>query len=61
MNARPTRRAALLLAAASLAALAAPALAQSAWPSRPVRIIVPYPAGGVGDIGTRAFALDCKT
>jgi len=56
MNARPTRRAALLLAAASLAALAAPALAQSAWPSRPVRIIVPYPAGGVGDIGTRAFA-----
>jgi tripartite-type tricarboxylate transporter receptor subunit TctC len=56
MNATPTRRAALLLAAASLAALGAPALAQSAWPSKPVRIIVPYPAGGVGDIGTRAFA-----
>jgi tripartite-type tricarboxylate transporter receptor subunit TctC len=56
MNTRPTRRAALWLAAASLAAWGAPALAQGAWPGKPVRIIVPYPAGGVGDIGTRAFA-----
>lgn len=29
---------------------------QPSWPSKPVRIIVPYPAGGVGDLGTRAFA-----
>jgi tripartite-type tricarboxylate transporter receptor subunit TctC len=50
-----TRRAALV-AGTALLALAAPAGAQTAWPTKPVRIIVPYPAGGVGDLGTRAFA-----
>ena len=46
---RITRRAALL------GALAAPALAQpAAWPQRPVRIIVPYAAGGGTDLTTRA-------
>ncbi|RYY95670.1 MAG: tripartite tricarboxylate transporter substrate binding protein [Comamonadaceae bacterium] len=52
-----SRRAAMAAAACALAcAVAAPALAQATWPSKPVRIIVPYPAGGVGDLGTRAFA-----
>jgi tripartite-type tricarboxylate transporter receptor subunit TctC len=32
--------------------LAAPAQAQS-WPSRPIKVIVPFPAGGVADIGAR--------
>ena len=32
--------------------LAAPATAQS-WPSRPIKVIVPFPAGGVADIGAR--------
>jgi tripartite-type tricarboxylate transporter receptor subunit TctC len=58
MNFRPLRRRAALLAAAGAlaAAASAPAWAQASWPTRPVRIIVPYPAGGVGDLGTRAFA-----
>src|SRR4051812_33644990 len=42
--------AALLLLAAS------PAGAQENWPSRPVRLVVPYPAGGVSDAVTRLFA-----
>lgn len=45
----------LLLAAGSLA-LPAPVLAQSsAWPSRPVRVIVPYAASGGTDILARAI------
>lgn len=45
-------------ALAAFAIFGLPVAAQSAepWPTRPVRIIVPYPAGGVGDLGTRAFA-----
>jgi len=38
--------------AATLAALAATAFAQ-AWPSKPIRVIVPYAAGGTSDILAR--------
>ena len=37
-------------------ALAKPALSQPAWPTRPVRIVVPYPAGQGTDLFGRRFA-----
>ena len=43
------------IAAAFLAGFAGSALAQ--WPTRPVRVIVPYPAGGVVDVMTRAVTI----
>lgn len=47
-----------LLALACAPAIARPALAQPApaWPSRPVRFLVPYPSGGGTDILARAVA-----
>ena len=55
MIVRPTRRDVLRYgSAAALAALPAPAIAQ-AWPSKPIRIIVTYPAGGLTDVFARAY------
>ena len=52
MNALIHRRMVLRTAMAGAAAYTLPSLAQTAWPSRPVTLIVPFPAGG----GTDAFA-----
>ncbi len=42
-----------ILIAAALIGLAAPASAQDAWPSRPIRVIVPFGAGGTTDLTAR--------
>ncbi|UPY35014.1 tripartite tricarboxylate transporter substrate-binding protein [Sediminicoccus sp. KRV36] len=44
------------LIAASGALLAAPAVAQSPWPDRPIRLIVPFGAGGAIDTLSRTVA-----
>lgn len=41
---------------ALLAGLSGAAFAQAAWPARPITWIVPYPAGGITDITSRAVA-----
>jgi tripartite-type tricarboxylate transporter receptor subunit TctC len=57
---RPTdalRRRLALAAASALPASLLPQAgrAQEAWPSKPVKVIVPFPAGGVVDLVTRAI------
>lgn len=48
------RRAFLLQSLAAVAALAAaPAFAQANWPTKPIRFVVPYPAGGGTDFVAR--------
>jgi tripartite-type tricarboxylate transporter receptor subunit TctC len=52
-----TRRDLLAAAAAMAATVAVPALAQAdKWPSKPIRIVVPYPPGGSSDIIARAIS-----
>jgi tripartite-type tricarboxylate transporter receptor subunit TctC len=37
---------------AALTAIALPALAQT-WPAKPIKIVVPFPAGGTSDVLAR--------
>ncbi|MBX9699514.1 MAG: hypothetical protein K2X74_08755 [Acetobacteraceae bacterium] len=51
---RPTRRA---LVSGLALAVTRPALAQTApWPSRPIRLLVPFPGGGGADVVARLLA-----
>lgn len=54
----PRRQGLALLAGLLLSAALAPAAAQTQeWPTRAVRLVVPYPAGGGVDVLARALAL----
>src|SRR3974377_2409994 len=55
MLARP-----LFLASTACAMLASGVRADEPWPSRPVHVIVPYPAGGSTDVLTRILAEKLK-
>lgn len=44
------------LAALTLCLTATGALAQTAWPSRPIKLVVPAPAGGATDVIARSLA-----
>jgi tripartite-type tricarboxylate transporter receptor subunit TctC len=66
---RVRRRVVVDLPAAGVAALAGPALfarpgaaiAQEAWPARPLRCTVPFAAGGILDLTTRAVTAQMAT
>jgi tripartite-type tricarboxylate transporter receptor subunit TctC len=47
--------AACVLAGVLVAAMASLAAAQDTFPTRPVKIVVPYPAGGTADAMARAL------
>jgi len=60
MNSTPiSRRGALQLAGAAACAVAAPGLlAQSAWPSKAIRFVVPFAPGGTSEIVARSVAAE---
>lgn len=60
-QARLSRRTFNLSAAAAAVSVAAPSFAQAAWPSKPIRIIVPYTPGGFTDQMARLVQVGLQT
>jgi tripartite-type tricarboxylate transporter receptor subunit TctC len=54
--ARPARRQILLALPAALLLGQSPGAAQAKWPDKPVRIVLPFGAGGVADVTSRILA-----
>ena len=52
----PFLRAAVCVLAAFSASFALPAVAQENWPTKPLRLIIPFPAGGSSDQLGRVMA-----
>jgi tripartite-type tricarboxylate transporter receptor subunit TctC len=51
----------LILSIAAVVALATPLLAQANWPTRPVKLVVPFAAGGSADTLGRSFGEQLTT
>ena len=50
-----------VLSIAAVVALATPLLAQANWPTRPVKLVVPFAAGGSADTLGRSFGEQLTT
>ena len=55
-SAHPDRRGLLGIVSACLLSLAGVAVAQDSWPSKPIRLVVPFTPGGVTDTSGRLIA-----